>query len=129
METKQTKRTKRVTIRFAPAELEKIEKKCKSTTCRKLSEYIRLVLLDKAVTVLTRDQSKDEIMREITGLRAELHRIGVNSNQVTKKLHTLSQVAEFRAYLQQQETFNSELIRRVEEANLVINELADLWLQ
>ncbi|MEI9911586.1 MAG: hypothetical protein WDO71_19190 [Bacteroidota bacterium] len=44
----------------------------KTTTKRKLSEYIRYVLLDKPITVYTRNQSFDDILASLNGLKNEL---------------------------------------------------------
>ena len=56
---------RKVTVRFTPAEYKKIYTSFKSTTKRKLSEYIRSVLLLKPVTVYTRSQSFDDFVAEI----------------------------------------------------------------
>jgi hypothetical protein len=129
MGEKQKNKTRKITIRLAPAEFVQIEKKCKSSTCRKLSEYVRLVLLSRPVTVITRDQSRDEMMLEVTKLRTELNHIGNNFNQATRRLHSLSQINEFRSHLHQQEEQNTTLIQRIKEVNSIINKLADQWLQ
>ncbi|WP_229211787.1 plasmid mobilization protein [Dyadobacter arcticus] len=129
MEGKESNKTKRVTIRLSPGELARIEKKCKSSTCKKLSEYMRLVLLNKPVSVVTRDQSADDLMREVTRVRVEVSRLGNNSNQATKRLHTLSQISEFRSHLEQQNSQNEEILAVLEQVKSVINKLADQWLR
>lgn len=129
MESKENRKTKRVTIRLSKAEHEQIFKKCKSSTCRKLSEYVRLVLLGKAVTTITRDGSMDEMMGEIIKVRTELSRIGVNTNQVAKRLHSLTQINEFREHLQHQDEHNEAVLSALEEAFTVINKLSDRWLR
>ncbi|MCF0065669.1 plasmid mobilization relaxosome protein MobC [Dyadobacter chenwenxiniae] len=129
MEGKETNKTERVTLRLTPGELAQINKKCKSSTCRKLSEYMRLVLLSKPVSVVTRDRSADDLMLEVTKLRVELSRLGNNSNQATKRLHTLSQISEFRSHLEQQNSHNEEILWVLEQVKSIINKLADQWLQ
>lgn len=129
MEGKTTNKTTRVTLRLAPAEFESIHKKYKRSTCRKISEYLRSVLLGKPVTILTRDKSEDEVMHEITRLRSELNSIGSNLNQATKKLHSLSQISEFREYLQHQDAYNSKVQQTLNEVKTAINKLSDRWLQ
>ncbi|KAA0993394.1 plasmid mobilization protein [Dyadobacter aurulentus] len=129
MEGKETNKTERVTLRLTPGELARINKKCKSSTCRKLSEYMRLLLLGKPVSVVTRDRSADELMLEVTRLRVELSRLGNNSNQATKRLHALSQIAEFRDHLHRQDSHNEEVLSVLGQVKLVINKLADRWLQ
>ena len=129
MESKENRKTKRFTIRLSKAEFEYISRKCKSSTCRKLSEYVRIVLLGKTAITVTRNGSLDELMGEMTRVRAELNRIGVNANQATKRLHTLTQINEFRTHLEQQEHHNLNLQKAISEALVVINKLADQWLR
>jgi hypothetical protein len=129
MEAKETNKTKRVTLRLTAGELARINKKCKSSTCRKLSEYMRMVLLSKPVTIITRDRSLDDLVLEVTRLRVELSRLGNNSNQATKRLHTLSQISEVRDHLQLQDAHNNKVLLVLEEVKLIINKLADQWLR
>ncbi|GAC1425539.1 MAG: hypothetical protein NVS9B7_07210 [Flavisolibacter sp.] len=79
----------RITIRYKPSELEEVNKLFKSTTCRKLSEYIRKVSLQKPIVKTYRNQSADEFLAEMIRLKNELNAIGNNYNQVVKKLHSL----------------------------------------
>ncbi|NIJ52205.1 DNA-binding transcriptional regulator GbsR (MarR family) [Dyadobacter arcticus] len=90
---------------------------------------MRLVLLNKPVSVVTRDQSADDLMREVTRVRVEVSRLGNNSNQATKRLHTLSQISEFRSHLEQQNSQNEEILAVLEQVKSVINKLADQWLR
>ena len=66
-------------------EYSKINKKFSNSTCRKLSEYARRVLLDKVITVSQRNQSLDDFMTEMIRLRNGLNAIGNNLNQSAKK--------------------------------------------
>ena len=90
--------TRRVTIRLKPDEYGKIHSKFKSTTKRKLSEYIRAVLLEKPLTVFTRSKSLDNFISEMILLRNELNFIGNNFNQSVKKLHTLDEISEIKIW-------------------------------
>src|SRR4051794_5236181 len=86
-------------IRLKEDEYTKIDKKFSNSTCRKLSEYARRVLLDKAITVNQQNQSLDDFMTEMIKLRNELNALGNNFNQSVKKLHTLSQLYELKAWI------------------------------
>jgi len=79
-------------IRLTQAEHDMINKKFSNSSCRKLSEYARRILLDKPIIVNHRNQSLDDFMTEMIRLRNELNAIGNNFNQTVKKLHTLTQV-------------------------------------
>src|SRR5690349_17669514 len=93
------KRNRLIQARLTPAEYDRIHRKFQKTTCRKLSDYMRKVLLDKAVTVNMRNQSLDDFMAEMIVLRNELNAIGNNYNQLIKKLHSMGQVSEIKTWL------------------------------
>lgn len=116
-------------IRLKPEEYHAIHKKFTATTCRKLSEYARRVLLDKVVTVNQRNQSLDDCMTEMMRLRNELNGIGNNFNQLVKKLHTLQQIEEFRTWIVLNENARQMLLKKVEEIKQKINSISDQWLQ
>ena len=116
-------------IRLKEDEHSKIYKKFSNSTCRKLSEYARRVLLDKVITVNQRNQSLDDFMAEMIRLRNELNAIGNNLNQSVKKLHTLNQLPEFKSWLILNENNQKILLEKVEEIKLKINQISDKWLR
>ena len=99
MNTPEYRRTKWLHIRLKPDEYAKLNKQCAKTTFAKLSEYCRSVLFNKPIVSTYRDQSLDDFMAEMIKLRTELNSIGININQAVKKLHTLSQISEFKAWI------------------------------
>ncbi|MDX5483199.1 MAG: plasmid mobilization relaxosome protein MobC [Hymenobacteraceae bacterium] len=129
MSEPENNRTRWLHLRLSPAEYERLHRQFRQSTCRKLSHYARRKLLDKPVTVLYRNQSMDAFMAETMRLRQELGHLGSNFNQAVKKLHTLSQIAEFREWLLTWEMERTLLLRRVEEIKNRINTIADQWLQ
>ncbi|MEJ7829109.1 MAG: plasmid mobilization relaxosome protein MobC, partial [Segetibacter sp.] len=98
-------------------------------TCRKLSEYSRKILLDKPIIGTYRNQSLDDFMTEMVQLRSELNSIGNNFNQAVKKLHNLSQIAEFKSWLIIYELDKQFLFNKIDEIKNRINKIADQWLQ
>lgn len=92
-------RTKWLHLRLKPEEYARLHRQFRKTTCRKLSEYARKMLLGKPVTTTYRNQSLDDFMAEMMRLRNELSGLGNNFNQAVKKLHTLSRITEFRDWL------------------------------
>jgi predicted DNA binding CopG/RHH family protein len=60
--------SRRIYIRLKERDFEAIQKRFSKTTCRKLSEYARRVLLDKVITVNHRNQSLDDFMTEMIRL-------------------------------------------------------------
>jgi hypothetical protein len=125
----ESNRTQRVTIRLMPEEYARIQGKFKTTTCRKFSEYARLVLLSQQHKITLRNQQLDDFMQELIRLRADLHSISNNINQVVKKLHTLNQIAEFRIWLMAWTSNKEGLDASIKEIKSSINKIAETWLQ
>lgn len=123
------KRDRKLTVRLSEQEYNKVVQSFKTTTKRKLSEYVRYVLLDKPVTVYTRDQSLDEIIHMFVALKGELSAIGNNFNQSVKKLHTLSQFSDMKAWVSTTEMQRQLFMEKVAEINLKMAQLSDKWLQ
>ena len=94
MSEKATNRNKWLHIRLTGSEYNKIHSGFSRSTKRKLSEYVRSILLDKPITVYTRNQSYDDFVAEMILLRNELKAIGNNFNQTVKKLHTMEHETE-----------------------------------
>jgi hypothetical protein len=122
-------RNRLIQARVTPAEYERICKKFKKTTCRKLSDYMRKVLLDKAVTVNMRNQSLDDFMTEMIRLRRELSAIGNNYNQLIKRLHTLGPIPEIKSWLILNESARKLLLNKIDEIKSKIAKMDDRWLQ
>lgn len=129
MKREKSNLTRKITVRFKPEEYNKVTISFKATTKKKLSEYIRYVLLEKPVTVYTRDQSVDELMTELIRLRSELSAIGSNFNQLVKRLHTASHFQEMKTLVLQTEIDQKRFLEKANEINLKIAELSDKWLQ
>jgi hypothetical protein len=129
MERENSKRTRIVGLRFTPEEYVKIERKWKTSTCRKLSDYIRKHLFNKPITTNYRNQSLDDFMAEMMRLRGELNAIGNNFNQAVKKLHTLNQISDFKHWLISYELEKKILFNKVDEIKKQIQKIAESWLQ
>jgi hypothetical protein len=122
-------RTRKLTVRFTEGEYNKVEISFKTTTKRKLSEYVRYVLLEKPVTVYTRDKSLDEIIVTLTQLKSELSAIGNNFNQAVKKLHGMDRIPEIKSWAEWNEKNRQLFMQKTEEINQKISQLSDKWLQ
>lgn len=129
MSSKEAKRTRKITVRFRPTEYDKVNRAFRSTTKKRLSEYVRFVLLDKPVTVYTRNQSVDELMAELILLRNELSAIGSNFNQLVKRLHSASHFQETKALAERSETDRKKFFEKAQEINSKIAQLSKEWLQ
>lgn len=122
-------RTKWLHVRLTPEEYNALQNNFSKTTCRKLSEYARKILLSKPLTTTYRNQSLDDFMSEMIELRKELNSIGNNFNQAVKKLHTLQKIVEFKSWLITYDADERNLLNKVDEIKSHINKIADQWLQ
>lgn len=129
MERENSNRTRIIGLRLTPEEYAKIEKRWKASTCRKLSDYVRHNLFEMPVVSSYRNQSTDDFMAEMALLRTELNHIGNNFNQAVKRLHTLSQIAEFKSWLIAYEVEKKTLFNKVDEVKKHIQKVAGTWLQ
>ncbi len=122
-------RNKWVHIRLSEYEYSRIHAGFRRSTKRKLSEYARSILLDKPITVYTRNQSFDDFVAEMILLRTELKAIGNNFNQAVRKLHTTGDIKEVKAWAVLNENSKQVLFKKVDEINTQIAQLADKWSQ
>jgi len=129
MSAEKINRERLLQVRLTPKELEKIQAKFSQSTCRKLSDYVRRVLLDKPITMNQRNQSLDDFMAEMILLRNELNAIGNNFNQTVKRLHALQQIDEIKTWLILNETARLIITRKIDEIKSKINQIDSQWLQ
>ncbi|MFA5330068.1 MAG: hypothetical protein WC384_19895 [Prolixibacteraceae bacterium] len=129
MERENSNRIRKISLRLTTAEYMKIERKWRASTCRKLSDYIRHCLFERPVTSTYRNQSMDDVMAEMGRLRGELNHLGNNFNQAVKRLHTLTQIAEFRSWMIGYEIEKKTLFNKVEEIKKQMQKIAESWLQ
>ena len=122
-------RTKWLHLPLNEGEYARLHKQFSKTTCRKISDYSRKILLGKPVISTYRNQSLDDFMAEMMQLRSELNSIGNNFNQAVKKLHSLSQISEFKHWLITYEIEKQTLLNKIDEIKNRINKIADQWLQ
>ena len=129
MKKEKTNRTELLQVRLMPEELKTIKNRCSKSTCRKLSDYARKMLLSKPIIIKHRNQSLDDFMTEMITLRSELNAIGNNFNQLLKRLHSLQHFDEIKAWLLINETARQILLKKVTEIKAKINQINDQWLQ
>jgi hypothetical protein len=122
-------RTKQISFCLTPDEFNWFHAQFSRTTCRKMSEYFRKILLNKSVTVLHRNQSLDECMEELIGLRQDLQGIVQNFNQVVQKLHSLQTGSQLEGWILLQESRQKQVLEKVETIQQKIDKISDLWLQ
>ncbi|MXO04380.1 plasmid mobilization relaxosome protein MobC [Flavobacterium sp. HBTb2-11-1] len=129
MERENSNKTRKITIRLTPSEYTALESKFKTTTCRKLSEYMRKQLFGKAIISTYRNRSLDDFVEELIVLRNELNAIGNNLNQTTRKLHTLSQIYDAKEWTIGFELKQRKLFEKINEIHNHIQKISEQWFQ
>ncbi|MDF2188677.1 hypothetical protein [Paraflavitalea sp. CAU 1676] len=121
--------SRRINVRFTEEEYKKLLDRSAQTTCSSLSEYTRKLLLQKPVTVYHRNQSVDELIPQLVGLKNDLNAIANNYNQVVRKLHILQHVPDLKTWLPQHEIAIRILTVKADEIKALIAKISDAWLQ
>lgn len=116
-----------ISFRVKPAEYQKIHGLFSKSTHRKLSEYARNVLLQKPVTIKARNESADQFLHEMIGLKKELNAIGNNYNQAVKKLHTLNHISEVKGWLNSHEALHHNFLLLTERIFQKLNKIHQQW--
>lgn len=127
--TNNKNRTRKVTIRLTPEEYEQLNNRFKKTTCRKLSDYVRNLLFQGKVTILTRDQSMDAFMAELILLKSELNAVGNNFNQAVRKLNAMQHYPELKIWLLTHTQMAQDVVKKVDTIKINIAKFSDKWLQ
>lgn len=117
-----------ISFRVKPKEYDTIHGYFVKTTCRKLSEYARNVLLQKPVVLKFRNQSADEFLAEMILLKNELNAIGNNYNQSVKRLHTMERIPEIKNWLQNDPVFRESFLKKTEQIRERMDQIYRLWL-
>jgi hypothetical protein len=129
MKEQNRNKTKWLHIRLTPAQYLIIKTKSDSSTCGKISEYTRHVLLDKPVVTKVRNASLDDLMTELIRLRKELSAVGNNYNQMVRKLNALSFCHEAKAWLIVSQSVQENVTDKIDNIKQKINSISEIWLQ
>lgn len=127
MKNEDENRSRILLTRLKPAEFKLLDNRFKKTRFRKLSEYVRSVLLKKPVTVMYRDKSMDEVLEELILLRKELNSIGNNLNQTVRNINAAHGQADSRLWINLLGVINSKLEPSINQIKERMNNYAELW--
>ncbi|OXA78649.1 hypothetical protein SAMN05444397_109155 [Flavobacterium aquidurense] len=129
MKKENTNRNKWIHLRLTPAEMDLLKGRFEKSLCPKLSDFARKNLLGKPVVLKYRNQSLDDFITEMSRLRCDLNAVGNNYNQAVKKLHTLNQIPEFKAWILSSREEKKRLFESIEKIQICVFKLAEKWLQ
>ena len=80
------------------------------------SDFVRTRILGESFKVIMVDKSAVEYNRKLSELTAEIHRIGVNYNQVVKLLHCYTADKSVQALLKELINLTNEVTRLQQQA-------------
>ena len=129
METENNNRKKRIYVRLTEKEFTTLEGRCKSTTCRNISDYVRHCLFSRPITTITRDASAHEAISQMSHLNRELNAIGNNFNQLVRKVNASSQAAEIKGLLLLFDSQKKAMFSKIDEVKEQLQKLSERWLQ
>lgn len=127
MKDEKINRTKWLHVRLTEKEYQQILLGFTKTTTRKLSDYIRKVILGKPIIGSYRNQSMDDFVAGMIKLKTELNSIGNNLNQVVKKLNTFQYSDTITELLKAYEGDRNCLVEHLEKIELFIEKNAATW--
>ncbi|WP_339868976.1 hypothetical protein [uncultured Algoriphagus sp.] len=124
----ENKRNKWLHIRLTDRELLKLKANFGETIHDSLSEYSRRILLKKLVIGRYRDTGMQELLKELTALKRDLHGLATNYNQLAKKMNTATEneITSKRFQVEKLEQSIQESLKRV---NRFIDQTVEKWLQ
>lgn len=121
-------RSRKFTIRLSPEEFERLQKKFQSTIHRKLSDYLRQLVLEKPVTVLHRNQSLDDFLALTNRLKNELETCGCRFEEAIKNLQNLRDTGQLKIAIEYYQAEQFSLLQKAEEIRLTLLKIYQLWL-
>lgn len=119
--------SRRITVRLTEKEYEKLMLQRDLSGYRSISIYIRDVLFSTRIQRRNYSKTDANLARQVTMLRSELRRIGINYNQRVKALNTLTKLRDKKGNLiinmRDIDRDTLEMKRMMEEMVKMVNEL------
>ncbi|MEB2779917.1 hypothetical protein U3A58_05875 [Algoriphagus sp. C2-6-M1] len=122
------KRNKWLHIRLTDRELLKLKTNFGETVDDSLSEYSRRILLKKVVVGRYRDTSMQELLKELTTLKRDLHGLATNYNQLAKKMNMATE-NEVTSNRFQVEKLEQSIQVALKQVSRFIDKTVEKWLQ
>ena len=122
------KRNKLLYIRLTDRELLKLKSDFENTVHDNLSEYCRKLLFKKLVIGRYRDTGLQELLKELTILKRDLHGLATNYEQLAKKRNKANG-DEINSNCFQDETLEQSIQVALKQVSRFIDQTAGKWLQ
>jgi hypothetical protein len=89
-----------LSVRLTSEELEEVYQLSNSSTCRSLTEYVKKVLTKKPVTVKVRNESQDDLLAAMIGIKNRLDQLAEEA-QDKNEPEKLRELGEIRSLTRQ----------------------------
>jgi predicted DNA-binding protein len=89
-----------LSVRLTSEELEEVYQLSKTSTCRSLTEYVKKVLTKKPVTVKVRNQSQDDLLGAMIGIKNRLDQLAEHARDKNSET-ILREIAEVRVLIRE----------------------------
>ena len=129
MKEKNNNLTEVLNIRVSKEDHQRVKMLFSKTTERKLSSYLRKLILKEPVVKAVRNQSLEEIIQVLTQLQSDLNGLANNYNQAVKKLHNYRSTDEVAVWLITQKPVYDKVLTDIATIKSYIQKTAELWLQ
>ena len=92
--------TRFVSIRLSPDEFKDVYRYLQESTCRSLTEYAKKLLTNKPVIVKVRDQSREDVLQQLTLIKTRLDNL-LDSVEPEKQNGLQGEIAEIKSAIRQ----------------------------
>jgi len=121
--------TEVIMLRVSSATYQKLENIRRNSDCQTVPEIVRRIIEKQKITWYHKDAAMDAPMEILTAIQKELKAIGININQVTRRLNSMA-TDQGRWYQVKQATqYYGQVDARVGLLLSLISQLAKKWLQ
>ncbi len=129
MNEKKNNREKWLHVRLTESEFNLIQEQFRRTMERKISVYIRSIILGKPMIGKVRNQSADELIAVLGTLRMELKAARNNLNQAVKKLHSMRDFKGVEAWLITWELDKKRFFKSLQQITDCLAKIDEQWYQ
>ena len=114
-------RNTKICFRLDVQELAELDKAVRSSGSKSRSEYLKTVVFNRSIRVVTVDKGLEESWKILNDLQCQYRKFGNNYNQIVKVLHTTFGEKKALAMLYKLENLTIELVKINKEIISVIN--------
>jgi len=118
-----------VKTRVNESKYQELEKLILESVNLDMSGLVRDILYNRSISVITYDRTMDMTMEELSAIRGQIRKIGVNINQMTKLFNTYPEPRRKEVFARMAFQQYTLLQAPVEQLLEIISKLAKKWLQ